>query len=117
MTRIAIPRHDSAQTAAALLRLLAPDVPPAEREYRCHPTRRWRFDLAWPAHRLALEIDGGQWAAGGGRHNQDGDREQRNQAACLEWRVLRYSPAMLDAPDRLVAAVRAALLVASEERG
>ena len=51
----------------------------------------WRFDFAWPDSKLAVEIDGGQWMAGGGRHNTDGDRLKLNTAATLGWRVLRFS--------------------------
>ena len=40
-----------------------------EREYKFHKTRKWRFDFAYPDIQLAVEIDGGQWRAGGGRHN------------------------------------------------
>lgn len=29
------------------------------REHRFHPTRRWRFDFAWPDEKVALEVEGG----------------------------------------------------------
>ena len=67
-------------------------------QYRFHPTRQWRFDYAFPWKRLAVEIDGGQWQAHGGRHNTDADREKLNEAAKLGWRVLRYSGTMLKKP-------------------
>jgi very-short-patch-repair endonuclease len=74
------------------------------------PPRRWRFDAAWPAALLAAECDGGQWAAGGGRHNTDADREKLNAAAALGWRVLRFSASMItDNPVGCVDAVRKAL--------
>ena len=60
-------------------------------EYKFHPERRWRFDYAFPAQRLAVEFDGGQWVAHGGRHNRDTDREKLNTAAAMGWRVLRFS--------------------------
>ena len=60
-------------------------------EYQFAPPRRWRFDFAFPAQRLAVEFDGGQWVIAGGRHNRDGDREKLNTAAAMGWRVLRYS--------------------------
>lgn len=66
-----------------------------EYEYRFHHTRRWRFDHAWPAIKLALEIDGGQWAPGGGRHNSDADREKINMAGECGWIVLRYSTSQI----------------------
>jgi len=42
-----------------------------------------------------VEIDGGQWAPMGGRHNTDADREKLNAAAALGWRVMRFSSSML----------------------
>ena len=51
----------------------------------------WRFDFAWPEKKIAVEIDGGQWMSGGGRHNTDGDRLKLNTAAVLGWRVIRFS--------------------------
>jgi hypothetical protein len=53
----------SADTFAAIVRaagLLAPI-----REHRFAPPRRWRFDLAGPSLRFALEIEGGVWTGGG----------------------------------------------------
>jgi hypothetical protein len=48
-------------TLDAVLRAVGLPVP--IREHRFAPPRRWRFDYAWPAHRLALEIEGGTWTA------------------------------------------------------
>ena len=58
--------------------------------------RRWRFDFAWPDLRLAVEVDGGIWIPGGGRHNRgagyEADVEKLNVAVILGWRVLRFTP-------------------------
>lgn len=62
-----------------------------ETEYRFHPSRKWRFDLAWPEKKIAIECDGMVWQAGGGRHNSDADREKINNAVLLGWRVFRFS--------------------------
>jgi very-short-patch-repair endonuclease len=67
-----------------------------EREYRFDGVRRWRFDFAWLDERLAVECDGGQWLARGGKHARDHDREKLNAAAVQGWRVLRYSREMLE---------------------
>jgi len=70
------------------------DIPMPLTEYKFHPTRRWRFDYAWPAYRLALEVEGGIWV--GGRHNSPTgffkDLEKYNAAAILGWRILRVTP-------------------------
>lgn len=58
--------------------------------------RKHRFDLAWKQRMLALEVDGGIWKRGGGRHNRPSgflrDAEKFNLAAQLGWRVLRCTP-------------------------
>lgn len=62
-----------------------------ESQYRFHEARRWRFDFAFPASMVALEIDGGIWS--GGRHTRglgfSKDVEKLNEATLLGWRVLR----------------------------
>lgn len=84
--------------------------PRPEPEHRFHPIRRWRFDFAFPAAKVAVEVDGGQWTARGGRHATDSDREKLNQAAAMGWRVLRFSPDMLRKdPLGCAAVVRQAL--------
>lgn len=59
-----------------------------------HPTRKWRFDYAFPEYKVAVEIDGGLWT--GGRHSggagQKRDLEKLNAAAELGWLVLHYTP-------------------------
>ena len=89
-----------------------PDIPEPVKEHRFHATRKWRFDYAWPSpsHRAAVEIDGGQWVAGGGRHNRDSDREKLNHAAADGWRVLRFSTQQVEKePDACIELLRRAL--------
>lgn len=63
-----------------------------EREYKFHPTRRWRFDFAWPDEMLALEVEGGTHH-GKSRHTTgvgfNKDCEKYNEATVLGWRILR----------------------------
>ena len=63
-------------------------------EHRFHPIRKWRFDYAWPEHRIALEVEGGVWV--GGRHTSGAgfvkDMEKYNEAACVGWRIIRCQP-------------------------
>ena len=62
-----------------------------ELEHRFHPVRRWRFDIAFPAAKVALEVDGGVFIAG--RHTRGAgfirDQEKFNEATLLGWRVYR----------------------------
>lgn len=86
-----------------------PDSPLPIPEYQfCD--RKWRFDFAFPDGRVAVEFDGGQWQAGGGRHNQDPDRLKLNTAASLGWRVLRFSTGTwTNDPDGCMKLVQGAL--------
>ncbi len=64
------------------------------KEYKFHPVRKWRFDYAIPAHKIAIEVEGGVWT--GGRHTSPkgflGDMEKYNTATAMGWRVLRTVP-------------------------
>jgi len=64
-----------------------------EREHKFHPTRKWRFDFAFPEKMLAVEIEGGVWT--GGRHTRGkgfvSDMEKYNAAAALGWTVMRFT--------------------------
>lgn len=74
------------------------DVREPEVEYRFHPARRWRFDLAWPDARLGVEVEGGIWTSG--RHSRgegfEADCAKYNEAVLAGWRVLRVTPAMIE---------------------
>ncbi len=68
-----------------------------EREYRFHARRKWRFDLAFPAYRLAVEYEG--LFAAKSRHTTvkgfDADAEKYSVAAISGWVVVRITPIML----------------------
>ena len=84
--------YDAAPEVARAVRLLWPDGPEIVTEHRFHPVRRWRFDLAIPSHRIAIEVEGGIWTRG--RHTRGSgylaDLEKYNEATALGWAVLRY---------------------------
>ena len=72
-------------------------VPQPTPEYQFHPARKWRLDWAWPDVKVGLEVDGGVWMPGGGRHAKDDDREKTNAlAAAAGWLVFHFSPQMLE---------------------
>ena len=90
-----------------------------EKEYKFDHNRKWAMDIAVPAVRLGIEIEGGVYGnvvvcnnchqkvfrrlrdgrsvpvREGGRHNSatgfTGDCEKYNAAECLGWTVLRYT--------------------------
>lgn len=80
-------------------------LPPFERQFRFAaqlvPPRQWRFDVAFPSHMLAVEIDGlvvhrvnGRMIVTG-RHASvegiNGDNEKINRAILAGWSVLRFT--------------------------
>lgn len=83
-------------------------IPDPEFEYRFHPTRKWRFDIAWDEvaitvgeamgyrsiQKVYLEVQGGIWISGG--HNRGAqmkkDWEKYNAATELGWRPLFCEP-------------------------
>ena len=66
-------------------------------EYRFHPVRLWRIDVAFPAQKVAVEIDGGIWT--GGRHSRGvgitADCEKVCALAMAGWRFLRVTPQLV----------------------
>lgn len=68
-------------------------------EHRFHPTRRWRFDWAWPSIMCAIEYEGGTWSQGAhvrGAHFSS-DCEKYNTAQMMGWKVFRLTADMLTA--------------------
>lgn len=67
------------------------------KEFRFHPTRKWRFDYCWLKEKVAVEIDGAIWARG--RHTRGAgvlkDNEKINEAQRLGYRVFRFTPQQL----------------------
>ena len=86
------------------------------------PNRKWRFDLAWPAAMVAVEIHGSVWARG--RHTRGGgfirDREKINAAGILGWCVLEFSTDVLEREwgrcvDEVVDCIQARLLTTTQK--
>jgi hypothetical protein len=78
-------------------------LPAAQREYRFHPKRQWKFDFAWPHAMIAVEIEGGTYS--GGRHvRPEGykrDCIKYNHSALLGWRVFRFTSDMVKSGEAL----------------
>ncbi len=71
--------------------------------------RQWRFDRAWPALLIAVELDGGVRMAQGG-HTTQADRDKFNAAGLLGWQVLTFEPYHLRL-GLTVAQLRAAIAI------
>lgn len=80
----------------AFMRALCHDqkLPTPVAEYVFAPPRRWRFDLAWPDQRVAIEVQGGLFTRG--RHTRGAallkEHAKLNAAASGGWRVLYCTP-------------------------
>lgn len=65
----------------------------ATREYKFLRDRRFRFDAALPAHKIAIEYEGGTYS--NGRHTRGkgytNDAKKYNLAAMEGWTLLRYT--------------------------
>lgn len=92
-----LPRRASALEDTLAWQLHAVGLPEPTREHRFDARRRWRFDFAWPALKLAVEVEGVTYQ--GGRHQRvagfAADAEKYNAAAVAGWTVLRFTGAMV----------------------
>jgi len=83
----------SKKTAEALLlqEIAEAGFDQPEQQHKFHPTRRWKFDFAWPDRMIAVEVEGGAWIQG--RHTRGqgflNDCEKYNEAVCLGWSMIR----------------------------
>jgi very-short-patch-repair endonuclease len=96
MPRVRLPLADQIKLAG---------LPAPREEYEFHNSRKWRFDFAWPSARLAVEVDGGTWLPGGGRHNRargfQADLRKLNEAALCGWTVIRADSDMVRTGEAL----------------
>ena len=63
-------------------------------EYKFHDERKWRFDWAIPAIKLAVEYEGGIFQAKSGHNtarHYTKDADKYNSAVAVGWRVLRFT--------------------------
>lgn len=88
------------------------------REMVFHPTRRWRFDFAWPDELLAVEINGGTFRKGGGAHTGAGfkrDVEKYMAAIEIGWTVMVVMPETVR-PGRVLQVIERRLVMARNVR-
>lgn len=102
-------RIQSAMKAAGAFDLGSPEhlafqckqegLPEPTFEYKFHPKRKWRLDLAWVdstgiADTIAVEVHGGTWRRGGGAHRGRGferDLEKAREAMAMNIRVYAFT--------------------------
>jgi len=105
------------------LRMFGVDLPAPVREHRFDEVRQWRFDFAWPDHRVGVEIHGGTWLGGKGAHSSgrgiQRDAEKSRAAQLQDWMVLPFTGAdvTLRCLPATVDQVRQALRTRGWERG
>lgn len=72
-------------------------LPAPTLEHQFHQTRKWRFDFAWPDHRVYMEVEGGIYEHGGHTSITGIKRDiaKYNAAALAGWVGLRVLPEQL----------------------
>lgn len=86
--------------------------PALERDFRFHAERKWRADFAHVESRTLIEVEGGIFIKGGGRHNRAAgfiaDAEKYLEAFLADWNVVRLTEAQITAPniERIIRRVR-----------
>lgn len=95
---------DAADGLATLLKWVGVS---SQREVRLVEGRRWRWDLV--VADIAIEVDGGGFVAG--RHSRgtgmENDAQKMNAATLAGYRVLRFTPAMIDSGEAVETIQRA----------
>ena len=65
--------------------------------------RLWRFDIAYPDRKIAVELEGGVWTRG--RHTRGkgfiNDCDKYNAATLMGWRVFRFTRDHVDSGTAL----------------
>jgi very-short-patch-repair endonuclease len=70
----------------------AANGPALETEVKFHPVRRWRFDYAIPARKIAIELEGIVYQSQGGHQSKKGyeqNTEKYLEATLLGWQLYR----------------------------
>lgn len=73
-------------------------LPQPYREFSWHPTRNFRADLAWPARKFAVEVDGAVHRIKG---KFERDIERHNLLIREGWTYIRVTPAMVKSGEAL----------------
>lgn len=99
----------TALESSLLLQLRAAGLEP-EREYHAIPGRKFRWDFAFVAQRLLVEVQGSTWVAGTGHTSGRGiarDCEKVNLATLHGWRVLLFTRDMVEDGSAVATIIKA----------
>lgn len=102
-----------------LLRILETQpVPSPKAQWPVCDFRKWRFDIAWPDRKIAVEVNGLFSSGGASRHcrpmGHARDCEKLTVAAALGWRVLVFTTE--DLRNRPATIVRLIVAVVNGQR-
>lgn len=80
-----------------------------EREYKFHPTRKWRADICMPEQSILIECNGGTYVHMGHSTGQgiSRDYEKANEANILGWCYLQFDRASIESGKALNTILRA----------
>lgn len=91
-------KQSSREAAFALAWSISGNGMPYREQFYFDSTRQWRFDFAWPAVRVSVELHGGEFS--GGRHVRGAglrsDCEKMRAAQLQGWIVLPFVGSDLD---------------------
>ena len=84
--------------ALLLEKIREAQLPEPEREYKALKDRQFPWDLAWPEHRLLVEIQGGIYQRGAHSRGAgiERDMEKLNLATLAGYRSLQFSRGMIE---------------------
>lgn len=89
------PRPPSKAEETLALHIRAAGLPVPVREFIFHPTRKWRFDFAFPDRKIGVEVQGmGKGGRMGGHQTAAGmrrDCDKANAAKALGWVVFTFT--------------------------
>lgn len=81
-----------------LFQIRSLNLPKPVLEHRFHETRKWRWDLAWPEFKVAVECEGGVYTQG--RHTRgkgfENDCEKASEGAAAGWLLVRATGDQID---------------------
>lgn len=90
-----------------LNRIQRTGLPEPKLQHPAIPGRDFRFDLCWPAQRVAVEVQGGIWVNGAHSRGSGVERDCTKYclAAAAGWRVLPVTKSMIQSGEavRLIA--------------